>query len=879
MLAISVFHSAPQAQDFSESALKAEFVVRFIDYVRWPNEAVKESFQIGFVGSDPGFFKDIQNAILDRQIRGKTLVLSPANWSNLASYDVVIAAADQSKRIAELFDALRASSTLIVSDDSDDQTHTMINLHQKPDRTMSFQINKANLVVRRLEVSNDILLLGGTEMDVAELYRDMEVSLSTIGVEMAAFRQLADTAQQELTSSRERIKQYDRELADLGAQLARQLQTTNAQDKLIADQLAAVRSGQAELTRVNDSFRQNQALLDDQRAMLEQRLAEVDRQRQNMIDNELLLADQAEKLANQATQLGDQRANIQIQSGTIKSQELLLYSALIGLTIISFLAIVVYRISQDRKAISQQLAQRGLDLEQKVHARTAQLTASEGRYRALSELSPIAVYGTDSQGRCVYVNERWCEFSGLTREQSLGRPWFDALHSDDRARLEQEHQETSEDGVIQSSEFRFMTPQGEITWVYGQRIAERDEQGKTIGFIAAAANITEHKQLEEQLRQAQKMDALGQLTGGVAHDFNNLLAVIEGNLSLIEFELEGSPDMGKETLLEYIIPALHAGRRGAELTKRLLSFARKSPMQPETLDLDAIVRGMMKLISRSLGEDIDLSVQTKAGDWLVEVDPGDLETALLNLVVNARDAMPDGGKLVISTSERQVEKQSSLPLHPGRYVVLTVTDSGSGMLAATIEKAFDPFFTTKEAGHGTGLGLSMVYGFAQQSGGHVAVKSHLDQGSSFMIYLPKSDAELATTKAVEAPAAPAGKESILVVEDDEDVRIMAVQMLEGLGYKVRSAENGEAALHALGNDLAVDLLLTDVILPGSMNGPDVADAARDIVDDIRVLFMSGYTQEALSGRVEMGGSFDLITKPFSYQVLAKKVRTVLGHRH
>ena len=867
LLACSVALSTPlYSQDFSEDAVKAELVVQFVDHIHWPDENAS-SFQIAFFGSDRSFFETIQKTIANREVRGKTLTLSRADLSELTAYDVVVVAANQSASLAAVFDVLRGSHTLIVSDSSDDRTHAMINLRQRSDQTMSFEVNRANLVVRNLEVSADILLLGGSEMDVAELYRDIEESLSTMRGEMEAVQLLSASALKKLTTSQEQLRQSERKLATQGPQLNEQLQTIADQSTLIENQLSAIRSGQAELDEVNESFRENRSLLEDQLAILASRTS----------DQHALVATNEVLLARQADQIEEQRANIQIQSGTIRVQELVLYSALFVLLIISALAVVIYRISQDRKKISQQLAQRGLELEQQVNARTAELTDSEGRYRALSELSPTAVYGTDNRGRCVYVNERWCEFSGLTKEESLGRTWFDVLHPDDRVKFENEEENSTDNRGIHSSEFRFITPLGEITWVYGQRIAQEDEKGNVIGFIATAADITEHKQLEEQLRHAQKMDALGQLTGGVAHDFNNLLAVIEGNLSLLEQALDSSPQLPKTKLLKYITPALHAGRRGAELTQHLLSFARKRPLAPETLDIDEIVRSMEDLMSRSLGEDIDLNVYTKEGNWLAEVDPGGFETALLNLVVNARDAMPTGGKLTLSTAERHVDDRSNLPLGPGRYVVLTVTDSGIGMDAQTLEKVFDPFFTTKEPGRGTGLGLSMVYGFAQQSGGHVSVRSQPDEGTSFEIYLPRSSApiEINDKDEKEIPTIPSGEQAILVVEDDENVRNITVLMLERLGYHVLCAHDGEAALPALSDDEPFDLLLTDVILPGPMNGPDVADAATESVDGIKVLFMSGYTKEALSNRYQLGETVELIHKPFSYQVLANKVREVL----
>ncbi|MEA2893136.1 MAG: hypothetical protein QOI05_3929 [Bradyrhizobium sp.] len=390
---------------------------------------------------------------------------------------------------------------------------------------------------------------------------------------------------------------------------------------------------------------------------------------------------------------------------------------------------------------------------------------------------------------------------------------------------------------------------------------------------ALYAESERRETLEASLRQSQKMEAVGQLTGGVAHDFNNLLTIILGNLQMA---LRQSPEGKPKT---QISNAYQAAGRAAELTKRLLAFSRSQPLDPHPIDANRLVAGMSDLLDRTLGETIAVETVRSAGLWLTEADAPQLEAAILNLAINARDAMPDGGKVTIETGNAFLDEfycQSVDGVKPGQYVMISVSDTGSGMPEEVLDKAFDPFFTTKAAGAGTGLGLSQVYGFIRQSGGHVRIYSEVGEGTTVKIYLPRSfarDKPLTASKA--ADDAPAGKqETVLVVEDDADVRAYVVESLSALNYRVREAANAEAALSILEDSGPVDLLLTDVVMPG-MNGRALAEAARLRRPGLKVLYMTGYSRNAIvhQGRLDAGVS--LMQKPFSQNVLAMRVRTML----
>ncbi|QNM83962.1 response regulator [Sphingomonas sabuli] len=394
-----------------------------------------------------------------------------------------------------------------------------------------------------------------------------------------------------------------------------------------------------------------------------------------------------------------------------------------------------------------------------------------------------------------------------------------------------------------------------------------------------SAEIRERMQAEESLRQAQKMEAVGQLTGGVAHDFNNLLTVIMGGLDSVRRETEKDRgDLDLARLRRMVALASQGAERAATLTSRLLAFARRKPLAPKSIDLNKLIAGLSDLLQRTLGETVALENVSAAGLWLAHADPAELESALMNLAINARDAMPDGGRLTIESANVSLDENyvSALvePVPPGQYVMLAVSDTGQGMDKETIDRVFEPFFTTKEAGKGTGLGLSQVYGFVRQSGGHIRIYSEPGAGTTVKLYLPRDHRVEAADEEQVSDRADGGSETILVIEDHEGLREYSVGVLRELGYRVLEAEDGQTGLSILRKRPDVDLLFTDVVLPG-LNGRKVADEALEFRPDIKVLFTTGYTRNAIvhNGRLDEGVS--LITKPFTFDALASMVRKLL----
>jgi signal transduction histidine kinase len=395
--------------------------------------------------------------------------------------------------------------------------------------------------------------------------------------------------------------------------------------------------------------------------------------------------------------------------------------------------------------------------------------------------------------------------------------------------------------------------------------------------LREAGRRAQHRDIQARMRQMEKIEALGQLTGGIAHDFNNILAVIVGMTELVATSVASDPKVS--AMVKQID---ESAERGAQLVQRLLTFARKRPLETRVLDLNATVDRVTSVLERTLGEHIVLESAAAKDLWPALADPSQLEDALLNLAVNARDAMPKGGRLVIETSNVHLDEDyvaQNADVVPGNYAAIVVTDSGTGMSPETIEHVFEPFFTTKEVGRGTGLGLSMVYGFVKQSGGHVKVYSEVGHGTCVKLYLPK--ATQPAQSIVDISAAPSvepysGCETILVVEDDPAVRKMAVSILEGLGYLVRQASDGRSALDILHGTEHIDLLFTDMVMPNGVSGQDLIQAARQLRPDMKALLTSGYSVQFIKTQADANRDVRLLNKPYRREMLATAVRGALN---
>jgi signal transduction histidine kinase/CheY-like chemotaxis protein len=462
-------------------------------------------------------------------------------------------------------------------------------------------------------------------------------------------------------------------------------------------------------------------------------------------------------------------------------------------------------------------------------------------------------------------------------------------------------------------DFRILRPNDNaLRWIHARRLVFYDAGGNPLRIVGVSVDVTDRKRelvelrnfteqleaavkertreleaenearkaAEASLRQAQKMEAIGQLTGGVAHDFNNLLTIILGGLDVIGRQLARLPSADATARITRARDmAVQGAQRAATLTSRLLAFSRQQPLDPQILDANRLVSGMDDFLHRALGEAVALETVLAAGLWPTLADPGELENALLNLALNARDAMPNGGKVTIETANCYLDHayvdMVMEPVEPGQYIMIAVADTGVGMDQATRERAFDPFFTTKGVGKGTGLGLSQVYGFVRQTGGHVRIYSEIGQGTTVKVYLRRHAGEGPAEPDHERQTAPApGSETILVVEDDAALRAYTIESLEELGYAVLQARDGHSALRILETE-RIDLLFTDVVMPGGMNGRELADAATRLRPDLKVLFTTGYTRNAIVHHGRLDAGVQMIGKPFSFADLAARVRALL----
>jgi PAS domain S-box-containing protein len=460
---------------------------------------------------------------------------------------------------------------------------------------------------------------------------------------------------------------------------------------------------------------------------------------------------------------------------------------------------------------------------------------------------------------------------GYRPEEMIGRGAKAFVHPDDLEGTRENMRLARHGRLTRNFECRYCHRNGRLVPLAWKGIwSEGDEQYFFIG-----RDMTQRIALENQLRQAQKMEAVGQLTGGVAHDFNNILTVIIGMNEIMGDAVAGNP-----RLKEIVETIDEAATRGAQLTQRMLAFARKQPLNARNLDLNEIVERTAAILRRTLGEDIAVKTVLADALWPALADASQIEDAILNLAVNARDAMPKGGQLVIETANAHLDEHyaaRNVEVAPGDYVTVIVTDSGTGMPPEVAERVFEPFFTTKEVGRGTGLGLSMVYGFIKQSRGHVKIYSEVGHGTSIKLYLPRALGTEPSSPDSPAPAAAhaGGHETILVVEDSAAVRKVAMNMLRDLGYRVREAEDGKAALAILRQPGEIDLLFTDLIMPNGIHGQELLVMAREQRPGLRALFTSGYSEHFLKARGETDQSVPLLGKPYRAQKLAEAVRRVL----
>jgi PAS domain S-box-containing protein len=507
--------------------------------------------------------------------------------------------------------------------------------------------------------------------------------------------------------------------------------------------------------------------------------------------------------------------------------------------------------------------------------RTAQetLAESEARYRLLTESLTDMIVRADQTGLRLYVSPASREILGYEPEELVGTRASQFTHPDDLQALQMKLAAIGRGEIERTTmNYRLRHKSGHWVPIEASFRVVRSPTGLPEGIISVSRDISARRRLEAQFQQAQKMEAMGQLTGGIAHDFNNLLTVVMGNAELL-LEEPSKPAMTRE-LAQMI---LDTAEKGAELASRLLAFGRRQSLKPQRMDLEDVVRSMMPLIRRSTGEHIELQTEFGAGGLLALTDRALLESAILNLVMNARDAMPQSGRLTIRTGRRvAVPSEGQLP--SGQPVVfLTVSDTGTGMSADVAARAFEPFFTTKEVGQGTGLGLSMVYGFAQQSGGHVQIETREGIGTEVTLVLPGVTGTVAAAVAPSSGSFPrAEKERVLLVEDEPKVLQFASSQLENLGYDVTAVTNGPEALVLLGQGEPYDLLFSDVVLPKGMSGVELARRARELRPDLKILLTSGYSEEAFQhhGRPEQGTI--LLKKPYRRKELAEVIRKVLS---
>ncbi|WP_158807281.1 PAS domain S-box protein [Beijerinckia sp. L45] len=526
----------------------------------------------------------------------------------------------------------------------------------------------------------------------------------------------------------------------------------------------------------------------------------------------------------------------------------------------------------DRKVAEARLEHLNKTLERQVDERTRE------RDRAW-RLSKDLLVVVEMDGVLTAVNAAVTELLGWEPADLVGHPFKTLAHPDDVDATVAAFKTIFEKPLVEAFDYRLLHKDGTYRW-FAWTAAFEDGKVYASGrhTTAEREQVAALRTAEDQLRQAQKMEAVGQLTGGLAHDFNNLLTGITGNLDLLQSKVA----KGRISDIDrYITAAQGAAKRAAALTHRLLAFSRRQTLDPKPTDINRLVTEMEEMVRRTVGPSIDIAVVRATDLWTTLVDPNQLENALLNLCINARDAMPDGGRLTIETAnvplEGRAARQRELP--PGQYLCLSVADTGTGMTPDVIKRAFDPFFTTKPLGQGTGLGLSMIYGFARQSGGQVRIDSEPGRGTTMLIYLPRHEGHAGEAEERDHPAEASTGErggTVLVVDDEPSVRTLITEVLEDLGYTAIEAADGLAGLAVLRSDAHVDMLVTDVGLPGGMNGRQLADAGRVVRPTLKVLFITGYAETTVIKNGQLEPGMQILTKPFAMDVLASRIERLIA---
>jgi PAS domain S-box-containing protein len=650
--------------------------------------------------------------------------------------------------------------------------------------------------------------------------------------------------------------------------------------------IANVKATEARLRRLQDGSDLEQRLdrlfgLADQRArssldLVANRAAPVAMRRNVLAGTDLMDRIRREGEAIISTQSASYRLERQrLERQARLTSIALTLGVLACLTLIAWLFSIRGKEVERRRELEGELRALNLELEDRVQARTADVKKASDLLNAIVENLPDMILLKEPSGkafRYLLINAAGERLLGRDRSEILGKTERELFPPEEAALVVRTNKDVAKSGRAQTFTDRKLTTAAGVRTVETRMVPIANGNGQTALILAIIRDLTDTRAREEQLRQLQRMDAIGRLTGGVAHDFNNLLAIIHGNSELLRDRLDDASDEAEMTN-----DVIGAAARGAELVKRLLAFARMQHLESESVDLNARLPDVLGLLQRALGENIHIRVKAAKDLWPATVDPTQVDDALVNLAINARDAMAQGGTLTIETQNVTLDDDYAahhVEVAPGDYAMLAVSDTGSGMPPDVISRAFEPFFTTKTEGQGTGLGLSQVFGWVKQSGGHIKIYSEIGHGTTIKLYLPRALAKTAGKQSEPDPLTPGGHETILVVEDNPNVRKTVIRQLHDLGYETIEADSGAGALDLARKGTRFDLLLTDVVMPGGITGYQLAEQLRADRRDLKVLFTSGYTE--LAAATQSADRRDaLLSKPYRKQDLGRAVRAAI----
>jgi PAS domain S-box-containing protein len=858
--------------EYSKEQLKSLITLKCVEHITWRDQKNIKSLKLGFFGDDQKLYQELKSLASSIQVKNQNIeVVKVTDLAKIQPVEILFVDKSKVASIAKVWQSVEKKNILLVTDECSDARFVMINLvYNAKKSSYAFEINRANMIIEGFNIEPKLLLLGGTEVDVRELYRNMR---SDLGVEKNRVKKQA----QVLQKLKYDVDEADKSLKEYTEKIVLQKENLEVQ-RAAFGQLANEVVSQKQLLKTKTLSLQTQlTLFENQKSQIEFQETKIADNFKKLEALQKEIEESKELLERKNVRLDSQSIEMSLQQEKIQRQKTVLYLSMALLLMLVGLGYVIYRAYQMKRGLANQL-------EIKVLERTKELAKSEESFREIFNATNEVIFIHDADsGKILDVNDAFNKMFGYSGDDvdglsigdlSLNQYPFDksiAIENINRAKKE----------GPQLFEWKSKRKNGEIFW--SEVALKTSELAGEKRILAVLRDISERKsfqqeqeELQERLNQSEKLEAIGHLAGGIAHDFNNQLGGISGFTDLILDAVEGKD----ETLTEYAQNVITCVKRSSDLTQQLLAYARKGKVLSESVNLHKVVDEVKQLLSHSIDKRIALKVDLDAEQFNIKGDSTQIQNAILNLSINARDAMPDGGDIIFNTKNMTIDGDNTdlalNQLEEGEYIQLTITDTGAGIPKSVINNIFEPFFTTKAEGKGTGMGLAAVYGTIKNHRGNINVYSEEGHGTVFKVYLPIDNAMVTTADIPEAKAViHQGTGKVLVVDDEEIVRKMTVAMLKKMGYSAVPCEDGFEAVEKYREMRdEIDMVILDLVMP-KMSGKDTFKALVEINPDVKVLVSSGYSLNDDAQFILDSGAKGFIQKPFRRLAISEKVKNIL----